>query len=140
MSSLVSALLARWKFDNGSARVRPINGTGKSSKNRLNNPDTTYLESTNSCTWTSNENVTEVYITLYGDTASTSDDYGLAVFDSLDATHAESLLSQAGGSSSDVQVFPLKYGERNGPFTGVSYFSRLDVDVTLNATMIVEAQ
>jgi len=64
------------------------------------------------------------------------------VFDALSSSHAELLLAE-GGASGDggltVQKVPLVYGKRTGPFTGASYFSRLDIDVPVGGELFVEA-
>jgi len=129
---------------NGAKHARPIPGTGETTKDRYNNPDAIYAESTNSCTWTAKENVTEIYITIFGDAATTTDSHGWVVFDAIDSAAAVTLLGAtvgpAVGPAVDVQKKPLKYGERNGPFNGVDYFTRLDVGLTGDAVMFVEAQ
>ena len=52
------------KSTGGAGHVRPIAGTAQTAKNRnINAAATTYASATNSATWTSTENVTEVTIT-----------------------------------------------------------------------------
>jgi hypothetical protein len=139
---------------NGATKVSPIAGTGEATKNRLNNPDATYAEATNSMTWTAEENVTQIYITLFADAAAleiaggTAGDYGApqaeshgwAVFDAINSAAEVALLGDAGGAAVDVQLVPLVYGKRMGPFIGTSYFTRLGLDASVNSKVFVEAQ
>ena len=70
-------------------------------------------------------------------------EHGWVVFDAIDSTQAVLLLAQGGASGdggTDVQKFPLPYYQRTGPFIGKSYFSRLDIDLSANGVLFVEAQ
>lgn len=63
-NSVTSKWDQRWRATNGNANVRPIYGTGETTKNRnINAAATTYAESTNSCAWTSTDNVKEFWVT-----------------------------------------------------------------------------
>lgn len=84
-----------------------------------------------------------VDVTLYYATAIEvqPQDRVLMVLDATSDGVANGWLSDLGGASSDVEYFSLPYGVRCGPFQGVSYFSRLDFDPSINSTrIIVEAQ
>ena len=122
---------------NGVPGVRPLPGTGNTTKNRnLAGVTATHPgdDTTNTMTWTESENVRELVV--YGGASGF-----LVVFDALDAADAQALLGETGGAGVDVQYALIPAGEVRR-FIGTSYFTRADF-VTLGAgpdRLIVEAQ
>ncbi|HFD81059.1 MAG TPA: hypothetical protein ENK05_11825 [Gammaproteobacteria bacterium] len=121
---------------NGSAHVRPIQGTAETTKNRnIASAQTAHPgdDSTNTATWTQAENVTEV--TIDGGANGT-----LVLFDALDGPDAKALLEETGGINLDVQYDFVPAGKTR-TYTGTSWFSRVDVvPLTAAERKIIGAQ
>lgn len=119
----------------GSISVRPLPGTGETTKNRnlvTAAPIHPGDDSTNSVTWGLDEDVQS--ITLSGGSS------GLFVlFDAVDGATAKRLLEETGGAGLDVQYDFIPAG-RVRTYDGVSSFSRLDVVPGVAERVVVGAQ
>ena len=127
----------------GAAIVRNVEGTGEVTKNRnINAAATTYAAATNSATWTSADNVTDINIVVKSATAAAiqNDEFVLVVYDVTNEAVAAGFFADTGGISSDIEYEMIPVGVPiSRQFT--SYLSRIDV-LPLNDTMrvIVKAQ
>lgn len=88
----------------GVARFRPMEGTGKTTKNRnMAAAATTYAETTNTVTWTAADNVTEIVIASVGGTsAPLLNDMALIIYDGLNEAADLAAFADAGGLAADV--------------------------------------
>lgn len=112
-----------------------------SDANQLNNrailPDANYAVGTNSATWLDAENVRNLVITVIPDASATNEKFAWVVFDAPDTATAVAWLAQAASGSVSSNIVAIPLNERV-TFTGSSYFSRIDFDVTANSQAFIE--
>lgn len=113
-------------------------GPVATAKNRQLDLAAAYARATNGGSYTSTDNVTEVYITVLPDVAFTNEKKAIVTFDAPTEGVASSFLTDTGGQAVNVQQWALQLGVRNGPYTFSSYLSWLDIKTDVAAIAIIE--